>query len=193
MDEIKDPLLEEKITEGQGISSRGYEAHFSSIPKKNLSIVGGYLQIIRRVKGERGKNVPVDEIIKNARVIFINPTLKALDTLWMQHCASSLRGLVEDLQIPEDFLAALKCLPGRIQEDGSEFPTYQRLRDFESFLQDEVHFRDGGKLQKAKDLIDDQTISEIDDIVFERICTDFIQELYDLFSNYCMKNNRPSQ
>ncbi len=91
MNVTKDPLLEEKITEGEGVSSRGYEAHFSSIPRKSLSIVGGYLQIIKRVKGMKGKNVPVDEIIENARVIFTNFTsIKTSDTFWMQHCTFSL-------------------------------------------------------------------------------------------------------
>ena len=190
MNEIRerDPLIE-----GKEISSEGYEARFSAIPKQNLKIVGGYLEIIRRVKNVKGKNVPIDEIIENARVIFTNSTFRALDSLWMQHCTSSLRGLVEDLQIPEDFLSALKCLPKRVQEDGREFPQYQRLRDFESFFQDEIHFRDGGKLQKAKDLIGDQQIKEINYDVFERICTEFFQELYNLFSSYCMKDNRSSQ
>jgi len=188
MDEIKDPILEEK-----GISSEGYESRFSSISKRDLKIVGGYLEIIRRVKSVKGKRVPIDKILENTRSFFVDDILRARDTFWMEHCAMSLRALIEDLQIPEDFLVALQCLPDRLQKDGTEFQQYKRIRDFEDFFNDKVHFKDGGKLQKAKDILNNQQIRSINDDIFETICAKFIEELYNLFETYCMKNNRPSQ
>ena len=156
MDELKDPLLADKE-----ISTGGYETQLSSITKKNLKIVGGYLQVIWRVKAMRGKNVPIDEVIDNTRTIFTDSMIKTRDTLWMQHCASSLRELVADLQIPEDFLSALKCLPPREKEDGSPTPEYVRIRNFEDFLNSVTHFNDGSTLQKAKDIIGNNQLQEI--------------------------------
>lgn len=187
MDEIKDPLLADKE-----ISTGGYETQFSSITKKNLKIVGGYLQVIWRVKAMKGKNIPIDEVIENARVIFTDHIIRTRDTLWTQHCASSLRELIADLQVPEDFLSALKCLPPREKEDGSPTQEYGRIRDFEQFFHSVAHFNDGSTLQKAKDITGNNQLQEINDETFEKICTQFIQELYNLFSTHCMKDKRPS-
>lgn len=188
MDEIKDPLLADKE-----ISTGGYETQFSSITKKNLKIVGGYLQIIWRVKAMKGKSVPIDDVIENTRIIFTDSIIRTRDTLWIQHCASSLRELVADLQIPEDFLSALKCLPSREQGDGSPTPEYVRIRNFEEFLNSVTHFSDGSTLQKAKDITGNNQLREINDEIFEKICTQFMQELYNLFSSHCMKDKRPAQ
>lgn len=188
MDELKDPLLVDKE-----ISAQGYETQFSSITKKNLTIVGGYLQVVWRVKAMKGKNVPIDDVIDNTRTIFSDNIVKTRDILWMQHCASSLRELVADLQIPEDFLSALQCLPPREQGDGSPTQEYVRIRSFEQFFHSIAHFDDGSTLQKAKDITGNNQLQEINDEIFEKICTQFIQELYNLFSAHCMKDKRPAQ
>ncbi len=188
MDKLKDPLLVDKE-----ISAQGYETQFSSITKKNLKIVGGYLQVIWRVKAMKGKNVPIDEVIDNTRVIFTDDVIRTRDTLWMQHCASSLRELVLDLQIPEDFLSALKCLPPREKGDGSPTEEYERIRSFKDFLHGVVHFDDGSTLQKAKDITGNNQLQEVNNEIFEKICSQFIQELYNLFSSHCMKDKRPAQ
>lgn len=179
MDDFKDPYLE-----GKGIST-GYDTRFSAIPKRILRIVAAYLEVVWRVRGETGKKVPIDEILETVVVIFSDDIFRARDSLWMQHCAVSLRELL-DLQIPGDFCAAFKSFPEYIQ-NGSPFPPYQRLIDFRGFFNDIVHFKDGGALQKAKDLIGDQKINAIDAVVFERICFESIQELYNLFAKFCLK------
>ncbi len=179
MDDFKDPYLENK-----GIST-GYGTRFSTIPKRILSIVAAYLEVVWRVRSETGKRVPIEEIFQTVVVIFSDDAFRARDVLWMQHCAVSLRELL-DLQIPGDFCAAFKNFPEYIQ-DGIPFQPYQRLIDFRGFYNDIVHFRDGGALQKAKDLIGNQKIKAIDAEIFEQICFESIRELYNLFAKFCLK------
>jgi hypothetical protein len=193
MPETQDPLLQEQIDEGKGVSSQGYEKSFSSISDKHLKILGAYLEVVRRVKSVGGKNVPIDEILSNAKHIFSSSTLKSLDSLWMQHCASSLRALIEDLSIPQDFMNAFSSLPSRQQPDGTVNPAYLRLGQFEEFLQAIVHFRDGKALQKAKDILGVNTLQEVNETIFETICTHFIQELYGIFEEHCIRSKRSSQ
>ncbi len=186
MDDFKDPLLLDKE-----ISTQDNESRFSSIGKNNLRIVGGYLEIIWRVKATNKMNVPIDEVIENVGIFFMNDNIiKVLDTLWMQHCASSLRELVASLQIPEDFLCALKCLPPATKEDGSQTQEYIRLRKFEQFFHSITHFENNKILLLAKEITGDTKLQKINDETFENICTRFIEELYNLFSTNCMKHKR---
>jgi hypothetical protein len=187
MDEIKDPLLE-----AIEVSDQRHETGFSSLKKRELNIVGGFLEVIRRVKGVRGKKVPIDLIIENTRKLFSGDLIKAEDALWIQHCSSSLRELLDDIRIPDDMICALKCLPKNVQDDGSLTQEYQRIKKFQDFFNDIVHFKDGSSLENAKAIVGNNSLQNVNAEIFETICSKFFQELYSFFEAYCMKPNRPS-
>jgi len=184
----EDPILKEKgVLAGDAIS------RLSSIEDKNLKVIGGYLETVWRVKAIRAKNVPVDKIIENTKAIFSDDDFRLKDSLWIQHCSSSIRELIMDLNIPEDFICAYKNLPKPTQDDGSPFPVYYNIRQYEKFFHATSHFRSGSQLQLAREILGDPKIEIVDGEIFERITTQFLLELYDLFSQHCMKEKRPAK
>ncbi len=178
-----DPLLR-----GRGISGEGYENEFSSFTSEQLNIVTAYLCLIWNIKSEKAKNIPISQIINTTQRFFVDAQLRSKDSLWRQHVASSLRELLDDLRIPEDFLCALACLPPEFDAEGSQASEYAILRDFKSFFNGYVHFQPGMVLDRAKSITGDQQLTKIDDDLFEHICSLYIKILLGLFARYCMKH-----
>lgn len=182
MEELNDPLLE-----GKGVSDRRHEAVFSSLKKKELDIVVAYIELIWKIKGADCKEVPVGTIIENTKKYFSSDLLQVQDALWIQHCASSLRGLFDDLVIPKDLIKSLSCLPPETQNDGTETLEYIKIRQYNDFFNSIVHFLPDKALKDARGIIGDDSLEEVSDEVFEKVCRSFFQELFHLFSTYCMK------
>lgn len=179
--DLKDPILENK-----GVSSTGYETNFSVISNRSLDLIAAYIELIWKVRSM--KEIPGSKILRNTKTYFIDRTLRSRDTLWMQHCASSLRELVGDgMQIPNDFHKALKFLPLETDK-GIPNQYYINIRSFRDFFHALVHFDEDSALDQARKITGDNKLQEVDEIIFEKICYSFIQTLHNLFSENCMKN-----
>lgn len=180
---MEDPLL----TGQGGISAGGSQYSFLVIPERNLTIVASYIQLIWRVKKFK-KTVTPFQIIQNSKEIFEINTKKASDSLWKEHCASSLRELV-DGQIVADFTYALKCLPKLNTNGGQTESIYLDLGVYKDILNELAHLNNGAALQKIKNISGFEHVESVDNQVFDKVCTNYIMLLYTLFRNNCMKGD----
>lgn len=195
VDEPRDPLLAEKIKRGSGVSfasSQGFT--FPSIPENALRTVAAYSQLIWEMSNLK-KGVTTREVINNTKVFFTSPELRGTDVLWMSHCAGSLRE-ISDSQFEANCIKYLKCLPKRGDSDEAR-RRYERLSLIKEWLHNIAHlgdedrmFVDGGTsmLAAAQGILNSSGITEIDERVFDQICTAFIMELNALFGQ-CIKGN----
>ena len=183
MDEVKDPLLNER----ESVSSEGYEYSFITIPERVITIVAAYVQLIWAIKNFR-KSISAKKVIQNAKSMFEINQRTMVDVLWKEHCAGSLRELV-DGHIAADFPYALRCLPKPTDNDGKVEETYPRLQAYKSILNELAHLNTDIALRKAREISDYNDLENIDREAFDRICTDFIFSLYNLFKDHCMKGD----
>lgn len=177
MDDIKDPVLREQET----ISAGGFEYSFISLPKSVIEIINACIQVVW-VMGKYEKNVEPRDIIFNAQQMFISEEIKSKDNFWKEHCAGSLRELVDN-HFETNCLRFLKTAPRRNESDETK-QLCEKLSDFKEFLNDFAHFKNtavGG----AKNLVT-PVPEEINEQVFDKICTAFIFHL----GNYFKYKNR---
>jgi len=172
MDEIKDPILREQ----KGIPTNGLEYSFVNLPKSVIEIVDACIRVVW-VMGNYGKTVEPRDIVYNAQQMFINEEIKAKDNFWKEHCAGSLRELV-DSHFEANCLRFLKFAPKRSESDETK-QLCEKLSDFKEFLNDFAHFKDTA-VTGAQNLITPAPV-EISEQVFDKICTAFIFHLGNYF------------
>ncbi len=183
MDEIKDPLLQEQTS----ISSEGYQYSFVAISERVTVVVAAYIQLIWTIKNFR-KSTSAKQIIQNTKSMFETNQRTASDELWKEHCAGSLRELV-DGNLTADFPYALKSLPKPTNRKGEKEEIYSRLQIYKNILNELAHLNTMTALQEIKKLLDYKNLEEIDSEAFDKICTDYIMLLHQLFRENCMKGN----
>jgi len=108
------------------------------------------------------------------------------DSLWKEHCAASLRELV-DGHLEADFSYALKCLPSRTNKDGKVEEIYTNLRMYKDVLNELAHLNTGSALKCIVKIDDYQSVTSINDQIFDKLCTEYIFLLHQLFKDNCMK------
>jgi len=183
MDEVRDQLLQEQSS----ISSGGYQFSFVAISDRIATIVAAYVQLIWTIKNFR-KSKTAKQIIQNAKSMFETNQRLASDELWKEHCAGSLRELV-DGRLTADFPYVLKSLPKPTNENGGREEIYVQLQIYKSILNELAHLNTTTALQEIKKLSDYSNLEEIDNTAFDKICTDYIMILYKLFRENCMKGD----
>ena len=183
MDEIKDPLLETQ----ENVSSEGYQYSFVALPERITTIVAAYIQLIWKIKNFR-KSVSPEQIIQNSKAMFEINARTAADDLWKEHCAGSLRELV-DCHITADFTYVLKFLPNPTNNKGVVEVIYGSIQTYKEILNELAHLNKNTALQKLKTIEKYNTIESIDNQTFDKICTEFILLLHSLFRNNCMKGD----
>lgn len=173
MDRRKDPILKEQ----ESISSDGFEYSFVSLPQSVIEVVDACIQVVW-VMSNHGKTIRPQDIIKNAQRMFASEEIKSQDEFWKEHCAGSLRELVDDHFEP-NCLRFLKCAPKRGMSDEDK-KICETLGEFKSFLNDFAHFKDTA-LERAQNIVNRPTLEEIDEQIFDKICTSFIFHLETFF------------
>ncbi|QQR78227.1 MAG: hypothetical protein IPJ68_04045 [Candidatus Moraniibacteriota bacterium] len=182
MDESKDPLLSEQ----EGVSTGGYEYSFVAIPKRHIVIVAAYIQLIWKVKNFE-KTVSPEQVLENTKSLFRENQDRISDSLWKEHCAGSLRELLDCHM--SDLPYALASLPPQTNSTGQREQIYADLQLYKEFLNDLAHLQGNSALKNARLILGDTTLADIDDRVFDKICTQFIDLLYSLFRQHCMKGD----
>lgn len=191
------PALKDALLEGKGFSGTNEQFVFVSIPEEITIVVKAYIKLIWTLKNgnsrqSREKSIPTDLVIDNAKKMF-SDEIRSNDELWMQHCASSLRELIDDLQIPDDFCKFLKSIPKQTIADKENIQRYERLRAILDFLHCMVHFKSKPRRKEntavdiAKEILSDKTVRAINESVFDKMCRAYIVTLYEIFSVNCMK------
>jgi len=176
---IEDPILQKEdgliVTE----TSNGL---FTSIPEKNIKVVAGYLQLVVDLSSN-SKELNVLDIFINARTIFDDGYIRNSDKYWKEHLASTLREPF-DRGFEANLFNALKHIPKRgDSEDAANF--YKNIGEIKTFLNDLAHMRYEKALIFIKSRYPDST--EITEEVFNKICKDMIDILFQWFSEHCYK------
>ena len=172
MDEIKDPILREE----KGIPTNGLEYSFVNLPKSVIEIVDACIRVVW-VMGNYGKTVEPRDIIYNAQQMFTSEDIKSQDNFWKEHCAGSLRELV-DGHFEPNCSRFLRCVPKRSESDEAK-ELCMKFRGFKDFLNNFAHFKNIA-VNDAQNLITPAP-KEINEQVFDKICTAFIFHLGDYF------------
>lgn len=166
---------------------------FKNVPDDVVRIVNLYLPaVIEIATPGDGRNVEITKIVNNARNMF-RGGVRHHDDLWIQHCASSIRELVDFLQV-EHFNQAHQSIPPATDERITKAVVF--IINAKSYLSSIVHFRDAskvGQLEKLypEDGFGEKTTAEVvqdEEQYFEMVCIDVVYTLYHIFSTYCVNN-----
>ena len=173
MDETKDPILKEQ----ESISTDGLEYSFVNLPQSTIEVVDVCVRVVW-VMGNYRKIVEPRDIIHNVQQIFISEEIKSKNKYWKEHCAASLREIVDNHFEP-NCNRFLKCIPKRnLSEEDKKI--CESLIQYKCFLNDFAHFKKGA-IDIAKEILNKQTLKEINEQVFDKICTNFIFLLETFF------------
>ena len=197
MDVTQDPLLVDKIKGGSGVSvvsSQGFT--FPSIPEVVVRTVAAYSQLIWSMANLE-KGVTTRDVLDNVKVFFTNPELRAADTLWMSHCAATLRELADD-RFQSNYIKYL--LLKNEPSDAAQQAARQRLSLIKEWLHNIAHLGDNKRVlahngrvgismvEAAQEILGRTDFTEIDEAVFDQMCSAFVKELFELFKQ-CVKGN----
>jgi len=185
MQEAQDPLLSEQ----KSFSTEGYEYSFVALNERIIVVVSAYIRLIWEVKNFR-KTIDPLGVIKNTQTFFKDNNIKEKDALWKEHCAGTLRELVGGC-FEADAMGVLKCLPKRAESVDAQ-TLYENIQKYKEFLNELAHLKNSDALRLAQDILGDQTLTSIEDETFDKLCTNFIQLLHSLFSQYCMRRSARS-
>lgn len=168
---------------------------FNDIPDTVISMVSIYMQTVidyKRSFGDSfGKEIEVKKLIVNGKKMF-SDGMKRNDSLWMQHCAASIREIVCFIE-PEDFHKSIKCIPSiSSQQVEDDFSMIIKIR---TYISDIVHFVPRPRKGKVDEILqnrgfgqknDDVFFREEQESVFEEICIKLIYTLNNIFVKYCV-------
>jgi len=175
---MDDPLLQQY----KQISSGGFQYSFVAIPKRVILVVSSYIELIWMLGG-LDKDVHPASVLENIKSIFIN---EKKDSLWKEHCAASLRELV-DGHFETNLSRFLKCIPSRSESLEAE-EVYKKIAKYKDIFNELAHLRIESATKTTRDLFCEDTIM-IDELIFDRICTGFIYLLEGVFKKNCMRGN----
>lgn len=182
MDKKKDTLLLKQ----KSVSSEGYQYSFVTIGERVVVVVAAYIRLIWEVKNLKKTVNPID-VIKNAQTIFKDDDIKK-DILWKEHCAGTLRELV-DSHFEPNAMKVLKCLPKRSDSEQASI-LYESIGKYKEFLNEFSHLRTDNALKCAQEILDENDLNLIDEETFDKLCTNFIRLLYELFNKYCIRGSK---
>lgn len=165
MSEMEDPILKEQAS----VSAPGFEYTFVNLPRSLIERVNANIQLVWIMKNFAKTTTP-EEIILNVQKIFSSNEAKANDNLWKEHCAATLRELV-DGQFQPNCIYLLKLVANRNDSEDAK-KLCEQLQGHKDFLNDFAHLNQRAKDQAAILLATD--IDGIDDQTFDKLCTSFI-------------------
>lgn len=128
MDKQTDPLL----TAHGGLLTTGYEYRFVNLPPRIIQVVSINIELVW-VMTNKERFVRPSEIILNAKQMFESSDLKGVDVLWKEHCAATLRELMDGHL--HDYTRFLQSPPRR--ENATEL--YEKLTRHKAFLNNYAH------------------------------------------------------
>lgn len=174
-----DPILEQH----KSISADGYQYGFVSLDKYKIKVVAAYTRVVWDLNGPSKSISPLD-VIENAKTIFKSDKVRGEDVLWMEHCAASLRELV-DGTFEGNSHRTLRCLPKRGDSEQKR-SLWEAISRHGSFLNDMAHLRSGAALVHAREILGEKDLDRIEEKNFDKICTSYIDLLHTLYK-HCMK------
>ena len=188
-----DPILRGKgisVQQPQALPSE-IPAYFNAIPNRTIEVVLAYLKLAWSLKKDSSKEIPFGSLIENTRYLFSDEG-KYKDKLWVEHTATNLRELFQDLKFPDDYQRALMNISeDEIQKGG----LFSQIITIKSFLDIIVHYRWSLAREKALEItrssqgsLDDVDIPEI----HEKVCILLMLTFYELFSKYAFKEDEKS-
>jgi hypothetical protein len=163
---------------------------FINIPDSVIKSVDMYMAIVIK-RGKPGRDVEVKKIFENTKMMF-RDGIKHQDRLWIHHCASSFREIINFLE-PEMYRLAFSSIP----KEGSD-PKVESIFNFLdkalTYLSDIVHFRESIKLGNYEKLYPLQGYGQMnkdeflkqEELHFEKVCIDVVYTLNQLFCDYCI-------
>lgn len=175
MTKTLDPILAEQ----KSISTNGAEYDVVNLPKSVIEIVNANIQLVW-IMGNYKKNVKPEDIIFNAQSIFKSGDTKSNDKFWKEHCAGSIRELV-DGHFEANCLKFLKCVPKRDDSDEAR-QVCETIRSYKDFFNDFAHFKDSA-IGHANALLDpeNKSLKVISEESFDKLCSGFILHLGKYF------------
>ncbi len=189
MNDLRDPLLAGKeitVSEPE-LRTEEVPTKFNSIPQNVMLVVQAYLQLIWRLKPDKGKKIPFNEVIENTNYLF-TLTGKDKDALWKEHSAANLREMIDKLLFPDDYCRAIKNISEDESSHGGLYDKIYKNKEILSFI---VHYRRSSAIIKVNEKYEGETSNEnISDDIYERICIDFIYSLYNLFKKYAFNESQ---
>ena len=164
-------------------------SRFIDIPDTVINIISRYMNVVIE-SGTPGREVNIKKILNNAKMMF-RDGIKYNDELWLQHCASSIRELIDFLQ-PENYRDAFSSIP-KVDTDPKVESIFNFLNKAKTYLSDIVHFREAVKLGNFEKLYPGQGYGQIkkdaflkqEDKYFEKVCIDIVCTINQLFCEYC--------
>lgn len=169
---LEDQLLKEQ----KSVSTEGLQYSFVGLASSTIDTIDACVNLIW-VKSNLNKTRKPHDIIMNAQEMFKSEEIKLKDVLWKEHCACSLRELI-DGHFEQNCKRFLTFVPAR--NSSKEIKIYESLRLYKDFLNDYCHFKNTA-IVHAKEILADVSIVKIDEQDFDKICTDFILQLEAFF------------
>lgn len=199
MADLQDKLLESipgvAIQEEKKPLAFEIPAKFNDIPGDVINLVSIYMQVIvdykRNFGDSFGKEVDIKKVIINGKKM-LSDGIKRNDSLWMQHCAASIREIVCFIE-PVDFHKAIRCIPDiSDQQVEDDFSMIIKIR---KYISDVVHFVPKPRKGRVDEILknrgfgqknDDVFFKEEQEFIFEEICIKLIYKLNDIFTKFCV-------
>lgn len=164
---------------------------FIHIPETVIDRVSMYMTpiIYKANSSFSNREVDVKAILSNAKNMF-RDGIRHNDNLWMQHCASSIREIINFVE-PEHFSEAHINIPRYPDPQVEEVINF--LIGARSYLSSIVHFRPNQRVGDAEKLYPKQGYGQVDKEVFlnsevdffERVCIDIVYTLDHIFRTFC--------
>lgn len=168
--------------------------YFKDIPDEVCRVVSLYMTVVKKVKKPEA-DVNIEMIIDNAKNMF-RSGVKYNDTLWPQHCASSIREIITFIE-PLDFHTAIKCISRPDDISDSDIQGLMgKFCNIKTYLSDVVHFVPEPRIGKVALIYPQDKFGTMNKTEFysmeadiiERISIELIYTLFYIFKKYCIGN-----
>jgi len=167
---------------------------FINIPNTVIKNVNSYLSVV--ITMGTGRDIEVENILENIKVILKDGGINYHDHYWKQHCAASFRELIVFLE-PGTYRSAFLSIPQEGIDQRVEY-IFGFLDKATTYLSDVVHFRESAKLGNYDKMYPNQGYGEMNKIEFlskehiylEKIFIDVVYALNQLFCDYCVGSKK---
>lgn len=149
--------------------------------RKKDFVIRKYLQLIWDFDHEfndSGRDINVEKIITNCRSL-ITGELRGRDPFWKEHASANLRELTFGLT-RDSYNNALSSVDITNQEIIGYFDTVEQI--VVRCLHQGAHFRIGGCIENAKDILTITDNSITDDEVFDRLAAFYLFNVYKILA-----------
>lgn len=177
MDKKNDSIFRKQ----RSISARNLKYNFINLPKDIIETINSNInQIWIKSETQYNKNIQAQDIIFNVQAIFQDKNVQLIDQFWMEHCAASLRELV-DKGFTFNYPKFSEHLPKKDYSKKTE-EINKKLEKYKNFLSQFVHFNKKATNSAGTLLgFENEVLEFIDPKNFDKLCTDFIWQLYEYF------------